>query len=404
MSCALETSALMAGLTEVRSFLCSITESSYLWLIQSLAMFSPLAFPTGSILYDLSTSLPPSSHLSLAPFELYREPLAVISISDGADMGEDVGRELARTFGADESTKSNVARDNIIEFLSQGLEKLQMDFPKALVHRIAIFDYDAPTSGLPDGVLMVPSPQKSKTTTIKTLMCDMTSSLLAEMTTFAKSLQALPTIESPKQLRGSATLNGYVPSSAAQMSLASGSSRPSSAGEARQSSAPSNGSSSTTHRVSVPTQKQITANSQSATPESKEASTPNAFRKPPTTFDDITGGHAFSPSPQQPHPSNESFRRPASQDKMSMPGFGVGSIGERERNKGKGRVGVVIGSLYLLAGRWPDAIRELTESAIIARTSSDHLWHAKALDYILVCILMYAWAGMDFRVSLQKKI
>lgn len=327
----------------------------------------------------------------------------VIAISDGIDMGERIGRELAQTAGADERTKPHPARENIAKFLSEGLEKLQIGFPKALVHQIAIFDYDTPILGLPDGVFLVPSPQKSKTTTIKTLMCDLTSSLLAEMTTFAKSLQAMPTLESPKQLRGSATQNGYAPSSAAQMSLTSGSSRPLSAREAGQSSSPPNESASAIDRTSVPTQRSTTANSRSATPDNQEVSTPGVIRKPPTTFDDITGGHAVSSSPQPPHLSNETLRRPGSQDRVSMHGFGAGSIGERERNKGRGRVGVVIGSLYLLAGRWPDAVRELTESAIIARTNSDHLWHAKALDYILVCLLMYAWAGMDFRVSLQKK-
>ena len=56
----------------------------------------------------------------------------------------------------------------------------------------------------------------------------------------------------------------------------------------------------------------------------------------------------------------------------------------------------------MLAGRWPDAVRELTENAMIARTHNDHIWHAKALDYLLVCLLMYAWAGIDFRVSFQE--
>lgn len=366
-------------------------------------MFSPLAFPTGSVLFDLSTSLPPSSHLALAPFELYREPLVVVAISDGADKGERVGRELVQTFGAGGMTDSYVARENIMNFLSEGIEQLQMDYPKALVHQIAIFDYDSPVSGLPDGVLLVPSPQKSKTTTIKTFMCDLASSLLAEMTTFAKSLQALPTLESPKQMRGLAPLNGSAPSPAAQMSLASGSSRPLSAGEARQSSSLSKESASATLGLSVPLQRPNSANPRFATTVSQEASLPGAVRKPPTTFDDITGGHALSSS-QPAHPSSETSRRPGNPDTLSMHGFGVGSIAERERNKGRGRVGVVIGSLYLLAGRWPDAIRELTESATIARTNSDHLWHAKALDYILVCLLMYAWAGMDFRVSLHKII
>ena len=45
-------------------------------------------------------------------------------------------------------------------------------------------------------------------------------------------------------------------------------------------------------------------------------------------------------------------------------------------------------------------MKELIQSATIARGNSDYVWHAKAMDYILVCLLMYAWAGMDFRVSL----
>ena len=83
-------------------------------------------------------------------------------------------------------------------------------------------------------------------------------------------------------------------------------------------------------------------------------------------------------------------------------GFGASSLGERERNKGKGRIGIVVGAMYLLAGRWPDAAKELVQSAALARASSDYLWHAKALDYILVCLLMFAWAGMDFRVSFHQ--
>ncbi|MCJ1462510.1 hypothetical protein MMC07_001112 [Pseudocyphellaria aurata] len=336
-------------------------------------MFSPLAFPTGSVLYDLSTSLPLSSHLALAPFELYREPLVVVAIADGADLAEGIDHKSAQIFRAVDREKS---WDNLTRFFSQSLEKLQVDFPKALVHQIAMFDSDTPISGLPDGVYTVPSPQKSKTTTIKTLMCDLTSSLLAEMTTYAKSLQAMPTLESPKQLRGSVTLNGYAPNST---------------------SSPPKESADGVHRMSIPAQRPSTANSRLGSSDGQETSTSSAFRKPPTTFDDITGAHVKSSSPQPSHPSNVPMR-PESQDSMSMHGFGAGSIGERERNKGRGRVGVVIGSLYLLAGRWPDAVRELTESAIIARTNTDHLWHAKALDYIMVCLLMYAWANMDFRI------
>ena len=48
-------------------------------------MFSPLAFPSGTLLYELSTSLPPASHLSLSPFEQFREPLLIIGIGDGKE-------------------------------------------------------------------------------------------------------------------------------------------------------------------------------------------------------------------------------------------------------------------------------------------------------------------------------
>ena len=52
----------------------------------------------------------------------------------------------------------------------------------------------------------------------------------------------------------------------------------------------------------------------------------------------------------------------------------------------------------MCAGQWHEALKELTEAATQARTFSDHLWHAKALENIMVCLLLFAWAGMDFQV------
>ncbi len=51
-------------------------------------MFSPLAFPDGAILYDLITHAPPPSHLALSPFDLYREPLAIVAIADGTELND----------------------------------------------------------------------------------------------------------------------------------------------------------------------------------------------------------------------------------------------------------------------------------------------------------------------------
>ena len=82
-----------------------------------------------------------------------------------------------------------------------------------------------------------------------------------------------------------------------------------------------------------------------------------------------------------------------------MHGFGSGSFGERARNQAQSRIGIVTGSMYLLAGRWPDALRLLVDGATAAKASSDYAWYAKALDYLLVTLLMYAWAGINFEVS-----
>ena len=140
-------------------------------------------------------------------------------------------------------------------------------------------------------------------------------------------------------------------------------------------------------------------NSRSATPDSRAPSPPSRPRTPPTVAEDFSN----TPSLSSPSKGGASHERPrtASQDRESRKHRSE-SLGDRERVKSKGRIGVVIGSMYLLTGRWPDAVKELIQSANITRSNSDYVWQAKALDYLLVCLLMYAWAGMNFRVSLQK--
>ncbi|KAI4286521.1 MAG: hypothetical protein L6R35_004230, partial [Caloplaca aegaea] len=54
--------------------------------------------------------------------------------------------------------------------------------------------------------------------------------------------------------------------------------------------------------------------------------------------------------------------------------------------------------MYLLAGRWPDAVKETVDGATVAKANNDHLWHGKALDHLLVICLLYAWAGLDFQI------
>ncbi|MCJ1395781.1 hypothetical protein MMC18_008667 [Xylographa bjoerkii] len=353
-------------------------------------MFSPLAFPTGLAIYDMEIVNPSSSYLALAPFELYREPLVVIGIADGTNS---FGRgHVAGPFSVSVNDNGTSDGQNSSGDFSETVKWLKGHYPRALVHQILVFDGGDQVSSLPSDVVIVPPLVRSKSTTMKTVMCDLTALLLVEMTSYAKSLQALPTIETPKPLQDQRSSGDYIYNSNPQLDEAP---RP----ESRISRTPTTRSSSPAadverrhHRDSVPSQMYVAATDDA---DEKSTSRPpsNGYRTPPVAFDQINGVSEA----QQPSIDKERLRR-LSRDRVAVQGFGSGSVGERARNKAKGRKGVVLGSLYLLAGRWPDALKELVESATVARGLSDHVWHAKALDYILVCLLICAWAGMDFEI------
>ena len=357
-------------------------------------MFSPLAFPEGRVLYDLSTSLPPPSHLALTPFEVYREPLIVLGIVDGAELTLEQGRTdgQAQESGAD----SSVGRDHEevpgFESLSYGLNNLTQEYSNALVHQILVFDHER--ISLPQGVYPVLPLAKSRTTTVKTVMCDMTSRLLAEMAPYAKSLQALSSLDSPRNSPQS-ILNGVASALPPHMGHLS---RASSGGNSR-SSSPAGERSDSAHRMSMAARVTSGLESRSSTPDSRPASLSGRYTPPPPSTNGLAGPSATKSPPRE---SGVEKVRAESQERFTTTAFGASNLGDRERNKGRGRIGIVIGAMYLLAGRWPDAVKELVQSATIARASSDYLWHAKALDYILVCLLMFAWAGMEIRVSFHQ--
>ena len=349
-------------------------------------MFSPLAFPAGSVLYDLSTSAPLPSHTSLHPYELHREPLVIVGVADGLCCCIDFGDHSTVDAGPQNSSSGHEDTTRRHQLLSEGLEGVKSAYPRALVHHVLIFDHERPIAALPKGISAVPSRTTSKLTTMKTIMCDLTAQLLGEMTTYAKSLQALPTIESPTVALGRFAINGVESLNTAPPTSAVQGSRPGS---------PMNNEAKSQHRMSIPASLPSESSSKTvAKLQDSARSPPSRVASPATTFDEIAGPRRLA-SPSQNAGSDS---RPQSRERLSTLGFGSGGVGERERMKGKGRIGVVIGAMYLLAGRWPDAIRELVESASISKANSDYIWNAKALDYILVTLLMYAWAGMDFKV------
>ncbi|KAI0422040.1 hypercellular protein A [Xylaria grammica] len=367
-------------------------------------MFSPLAFPDGAIFYDLITYVPPPSHLALSPFDLFREPLAVIAIADGQEL-ENVAFSKRQSANGYAPT---IAERNI-RTLYQELEDLRDMYPKVLTHHVLIFDHNPPGENaipLPEGVKAIPPLEYSKRTTMKTVMCDISSLLLAEMNTLAKSFEAMTSIDSPGQAPSrpglqnttSWTSDDANPTARrnSQFAISSIARSSSSSGTVDRSQA----------RMSMPPFKSLPFSSSSSTP-SARPSTPvrSGLSNPPTTFDDISanGTNLGTLSPEQQKngsrlDSAEENVRSANQDKVAVQGFGPGGLNEKWRNKGKGRATIVVGSLYLQAGRWTDALKELVEGATVAKSINDHLWHGKALELIFVSLLMLAWAGHEFQV------
>ncbi|KAK5073330.1 hypothetical protein LTR70_010488 [Exophiala xenobiotica] len=52
----------------------------------------------------------------------------------------------------------------------------------------------------------------------------------------------------------------------------------------------------------------------------------------------------------------------------------------------------------LLIGQWAEALPQLVDGARAARDANSPAWHAKALEGMLVCLLLHAWAGNEFQI------
>ncbi|KFY30189.1 hypothetical protein V493_02081 [Pseudogymnoascus sp. VKM F-4281 (FW-2241)] len=355
-------------------------------------MFSPLAFPAGMIVYDLTTSLPPTSHLALTPFELYRAPLVILAIADGSELNHVSCKDKDgnETKGYDYQTHLQQIRD-----LDQELETIRDQYPKALVHQALLFDYhhQRESPALPDGLVPVPSVKGSNITTMKTIMCDLSSVLLAEMTTMAKSLQGMAMIESPSVVLDGRQGPGYSWSNGDSGTISR---------RASQYGTPDMDSRSTSSlpkvdrsqvRMSMPVRLGSQQGEHLRSASLSRPTTPNAGPYAPSDGASSTMSPPLSRSNSVADKIQEQSR-----DRISTQGFGSGSLSERSRNKGKGRVSIAIGGLYLQTGRWQDALKELVEGAYIAKTNNDHLWHAKALEGLVVAMIMLAWIGLDFQI------
>ncbi|BFZ62354.1 hypothetical protein YB2330_003448 [Saitoella coloradoensis] len=122
----------------------------------------------------------------------------------------------------------------------------------------------------------------------------------------------------------------------------------------------------------------------------------------PSSENLVTNSPRYSLPPAAPNGELKRSSSMSSKDmkRYTMSGLGssAGSVTERAKSKGKGRVSKTLGDLYLLAGRLPDAMREYAEAVAIAKANSDHLWHAAALDGIGIALVLMAYLHLDYQI------
>ena len=226
-------------------------------------------------------------------------------------------------------------------------------------------------------MIFVPSPRASTTTTVKTVMCDVSALILAGLAGLSKEMQSLPTVESPRISNNQGDQNGTwstVDRVNQRMSMPV------------QLQSRLNGhfeqSSSSPSRLGI--SRGPGTSSPIASEETSRSATPNGLDANSSRPGSAAGSHDHS------------------RERTSVQALSGMTPSERRKSRTRGRIQIVVGSFYLHAGRWPDALRELVDGATMARANNDYLWHARGLEYILLCLLLFGWAGSDFQVSSQN--
>ncbi|KAL9105456.1 MAG: hypothetical protein Q9227_009365 [Pyrenula ochraceoflavens] len=314
-------------------------------------LFSPLAFPSGQVILDLSTSDNGPPTIQAFPFELNRNSQIVLGIADGRAIQKSI--EDGKT-----EEDANIAFGKIVHDLGDELYSSLPAREGHILHRLLIFDINKPSQQEPHNqyVEYVPSPEDSRTTTIKTIMCDIVALLLASMEDMAADLQELTAVDPPQA-------------------------------QAKEQSRQENLADKVRQRMSTPTLP--TQKPTSPGLNLNRESSPRV--QSPETRSRVDVGRS-------PSAVRDSSGASQSRERMSVQVANTASPSERRKTQAKGRIRVSLGAMYLQAGRWPDALRELTEAALVLRMNSDYLWHAKCLDYTLVCMVMLGWAGIEFQI------
>ncbi|KJY01233.1 hypercellular protein HypA [Zymoseptoria brevis] len=311
---------------------------------------SPKASPRGSLLYRFSAAAPTEQQQHYSPFEIFREPLIVLGIVDGLNNGgEGSKKELEGAAAYLRERHPRVVHRQLV-VLAQG-DNENVD---SVTGAIRILNADTP-----------------KDTSLRYAVCDLSARFLVEFTTYAKAVQASPTIQTPGQTAKGLQRTGSLRESERRPGSGHG----------------------TPPRISG---------------ESIASSPGPLGRQPPvpaTAFDQIPSANATSAARPRAHSrgsdrSNQSRGsvRASSPDRVVVQGFGSGTSQEKTRVRGRSRVGIVVGSIYMMSGHWNEALRLFSEHTLISQKVSDCLWHGKGLENMLVCMMLLAWSSVEFYI------
>ncbi|CZT20046.1 uncharacterized protein RCC_05903 [Ramularia collo-cygni] len=315
---------------------------------------SPTTFPQGSLLYRFSAAAPSEEHEKISPYEFFREPLIILGVVDGwRAVEEDSKKQLA-----------------------QATAYLRERHPR-VVHRQLVWLEDGDDEDVKSisSEIRVTNANEVDHPSLRSAVNELSARFLVEFSTYAKAVQASPTIQTP----------GHT---------AKGLHRHSSLRESER--RPGSGHGDSSH-ASSPVEDGRTSDS---------FPTGKLPPLPATSFDQMPSANNVTSTNYQRRESEISTQssksktraRSFSQDRIQTQGFGQSSSQEKTRARGKARVGIVMGSIYMMSGQWQEALRLLAESTTISNALTDHLWHAKGLENMLVCMVLLFWSGTEFKV------
>lgn len=319
------------------------------------ALLSSKTFPQGSIIYNYTVSAPSEQQQQLSPFELFREPLLVLGVKDG--------------FKNDREDDQNEVQ--------AAAEYIRRRYP-SVVHRqlLVLQDGEGNDDRITSNVIAVRNVAHIRDPSLRQAVCRFSARFLAELSTYLQAIQASPSLQTPgqtaKRLQRTTSLRER------ERQSISG--------------------------YKTPPQSMEITRTVEAPDEARPESEPVNQSPPPTSFDQMTNNNGTNSRPGRPdsRASNKSRSsiRASSQDRVSTQGFGssTGTSQEKTKSRGRARVGIVVGFLYLMAGHWNDALKLLVEHTSKARILADLLWHGKGLEGIIVCLLLHAWAGLEFQI------